>query len=156
MFNIASENFSVHPFLYVSDRIRPICLPLNEPLRSTDLTGYAPFVAGWGSTFYQGPQSSILRETQVEVISTSKCEQSYKTAFPNQIFDERIICAGTGGHDTCQGDSGGPLMVVQVSFKREPVLKWLNYNNGLSGIWWWAQRFLLHFGWPSVIRLRMC
>lgn len=109
------DNISVNHFLHVSDRIRPICLPLNEPLRSSDLTGYAPFVAGWGSTFYQGPQSSILRETQVEVISTSKCEQSYKTAFPNQIFDERIICAGTGGHDTCQGDSGGPLMVVQVS-----------------------------------------
>lgn len=88
------------------DRIRPICLPLYEPLRSSDLTGSAPFVAGWGSTSYQGPQSSILRETQVTIVPISKCEQSYKAAFPSQVFDDRIICAGDGGHDTCQGDSG--------------------------------------------------
>lgn len=82
---------------------------MYDPLRTTDLTGYTPFVAGWGATFYQGPQSSILQETQVQIISTAECEKSYKPSFPTQVFDERIICAGTGGHDTCQGDSGNIL-----------------------------------------------
>lgn len=55
------------------------------------------------STFFQGPQSSILQETQVQIVSTADCEKSYKQLFSTQVFDERIICAGTGGHDTCQG-----------------------------------------------------
>ncbi|XP_031626161.1 serine protease filzig-like [Contarinia nasturtii] len=99
----------------VNDNIRPICLPLFEPLRSADLTGYRPFVAGWGSTHFQGPQSSILQDTQVPIVSTFECGQSYKTVFSSQIFDERIICAGNGLHDACQGDSGGPLMVSELS-----------------------------------------
>lgn len=81
-------------------------MPLNEPLRSSDYVGYSPFVAGWGATLFQGPQSTILRHTQVKIISTSDCANNYKPYFPNQLFDERIICAGIGGHDTCQGDSG--------------------------------------------------
>lgn len=98
-------------FFFFSDKIRPICLPLFEPLRSADLTGYSPFVAGWGSTFFQGPQSTILQDTQVTIVPTSECEKNYKTIFSTQVFDNRIICAGDGGHDACQGDSGGPLMV---------------------------------------------
>lgn len=97
-----------------SERIRPICLPLFEPLRSQDLIGYAPFVAGWGSTIYQGPQSSYLRDVQLPIISLQECAQNYKLHFPNQQFDDRVICAGYGGRDTCQGDSGGPLMLPQV------------------------------------------
>lgn len=57
-----------------------------------------------GSTFYQGPQTSILQETQVQVVSTQDCAKSYKQFFQTQIFDERIICAGSAGHDTCQGN----------------------------------------------------
>ena len=94
------------------EKIRPICLPLFEPLRSVDLTGYSPFVAGWGSTSFQGPQSSILQDAQVPVASTAECEQSYKNIYSTQVFDNRIICAGNGARDACQGDSGGPLMVT--------------------------------------------
>lgn len=55
-------NFCIYEFYYFyvndinadfTDQIRPICLPLNEPLRSRDLTGYQPFIAGWGATTYQ-------------------------------------------------------------------------------------------------------
>lgn len=89
-------------------------MPLFEPLRTQDLTGYTPFVAGWGSTVYQGPQSHVLRDVQVPIISLRECARNYKSHFPNQQFDERVICAGYGGRDTCQGDSGGPLMLPQV------------------------------------------
>ncbi|XP_037039357.1 mucin-2-like [Bradysia coprophila] len=98
----------------ITDQIRPICLPLNEPLRSRDLTGYQPFIAGWGATSYQGPVSSILQEAQIPVVSNSDCERNYRIYFPNQIFDNRVICAGFGGRDSCQGDSGGPLMLPQI------------------------------------------
>lgn len=106
--------FGAFIFLHL-DRIRPICLPLFEPLRTQDLTGYNSFVAGWGSTIYQGPQSSILLDAQVPIVSLTDCARSYNTLFPSQPFDERVICAGYGGSDTCQGDSGGPLMLPQVS-----------------------------------------
>lgn len=97
-----------------SDLIRPICLPLDESLRSANLVGEAALIAGWGATMFQGPQSYVLRHTQVTIASTAKCERSYKPNFPAQVFDDRIICAGASGRDSCQGDSGGPLMLLQV------------------------------------------
>lgn len=109
--------------IFYLERIRPICLPLFEPLRSQDLIGYAPFVAGWGSTIYQGPQSNFLRDVQVPIISLADCARNYKSYFPNQQFDERVLCAGYGGRDTCQGDSGGPLMLPQVCQFVIPVHK---------------------------------
>lgn len=112
--NATSSWTSKFIYLLYSERIRPICLPLFEPLRSQDLVGYAPFVAGWGSTLYQGPQSNFLRDVQLPIISLSDCARNYKSYFPNQEFDERVLCAGYGGRDTCQGDSGGPLMLPQV------------------------------------------
>lgn len=88
------------------DQIRPICLPLYEPLRSSNLIGYSPFVAGWGSTSFLGPQSSVLQDTRVPIISMAECEKSYRSKFSMQVFDNRIICAGSGRNDACQGDSG--------------------------------------------------
>lgn len=105
------------------DQIRPICLPLHEPLRSSNLIGYSPFVAGWGSMVFLGPQSTILRDAQVPIISTAECEKNYKSKYSMQVFDNRIICAGSGGHDACQGDSG---------FK-------FNFKNSLSSL---SRRFM--------------
>lgn len=88
-----------------TDQIRPICLPVSEPLRSQDLTGYQPFVAGWGSTIFMGPQSTFIREAQIPIVSLSDCSRNYRTYFPNQVFDSRVMCAGYGGRDTCQGNA---------------------------------------------------
>lgn len=121
--NISSFTHQTHSTLIdlcncqYSDRIRPICLPIYEPLRSSSLTGYAPFVAGWGSTNFQGPQSSVLQDTQVQVVSTAECERSYKSKFAVQVFDDRIICAGSGGHDACQGDSGLVSLIYSFQMK---------------------------------------
>lgn len=92
-------------------------MPLLDPLRSADLSGYSPFVAGWGATMFQGPQSNILKDAQVQIIPTTECANSYKMVFPSQIFDNRIICAGGGGHDACQGDSGKETVVDNYFFK---------------------------------------
>lgn len=101
----------------INDLIRPICLPTQEPQRSMDLTGYQPFVAGnllqflekkwayaffpgWGTTSSNGPSANILQEVQVPVVDTQACGNAYKTYFPNQVFDNRIICAGATGKDS--------------------------------------------------------
>lgn len=100
-----------------SDKVRPICLPLTDELRQRDYTYYQPFLAGWGATSYRGSQATVLQEVQMPVLPTSDCTQSYKTYFPDQVFDDMVICVGftNGGKDSCQGDSGSGLMLPQVS-----------------------------------------
>lgn len=102
----------------ISVGIRPICLPIFEPMRSKDLTYHQPFVIGYGATSFKGPLASILQEAQVPIIPTSQCAASYQTIYPGQTIDNRVLCAGypAGGIDACQGDSGGPLMYPSVSF----------------------------------------
>jgi len=92
-------------------------LPTSDSLRTKDYTGFQPFIAGWGAVSFKGPTSSILQEVQLPVLSTSDCQISYQQNFPNQVFDNRVLCAGylQGGKDACQGDSGGPLMLPQIS-----------------------------------------
>lgn len=102
----------------ISDIIRPICLPLDEPYKSMDYTGYTPIVAGWGSKEVSGQSSNILQEVQVPVISEADCAFNYKLYFPNQVFDERVLCAGSTGKDSCQGDSGGPLALPVMAQDR--------------------------------------
>ncbi|XP_062557292.1 uncharacterized protein LOC134222163 [Armigeres subalbatus] len=100
-----------------TDMIRPICMPVEEPMRSLNLTYYSPFVAGWGTTSFRGPTASRLQEVQVIVLPIDQCAFNYKLYFPDQVFDDKVLCAGfaQGGKDSCQGDSGGPLMLPQLS-----------------------------------------
>lgn len=99
-----------------SEMIKPICLPVEETLRLRDWTYYSPFVAGWGTTSFRGPTSNVLQEVQVVVLPTDQCAFNYRLYFPDQVFDDKVLCAGfpQGGKDSCQGDSGGPLMLPQV------------------------------------------
>jgi serine protease 56 len=78
----------------ITNNIRPICIPLTADIASRDWTGYLPWVAGWGSTSFRGPGSAILQEVQLPVVTTSECEFNYRLYFPNQVFDNRVLCAG--------------------------------------------------------------
>ncbi|XP_023248521.1 venom protease-like [Copidosoma floridanum] len=96
-----------------TEAIRPICLPLLEPLRNLDITGRNPFIAGWGALDFRGKQSSgVLLEAQIPVADEASCRQAYSRIPQELHIDERTLCAGhpLGGKDACQGDSGGPLM----------------------------------------------
>ncbi|XP_026673573.1 venom protease-like [Ceratina calcarata] len=95
-----------------TDAIHPVCLPKDEPLKSSNFVGTHPFVAGWGATRYRGQGSPILREVEVEVLKNDICKKAYRN-FRNSVIDNRVICAGyeIGKKDSCQGDSGGPLMI---------------------------------------------
>ncbi|KAJ8669812.1 hypothetical protein QAD02_001071 [Eretmocerus hayati] len=99
-----------------SDYVRPICLPNNDNSLSGNLAGNLPYVAGWGSTYFNGPPSSTLLEAQVPIVDIRDCQKAYRM-FRGNLIDDRIICAGykQGGKDACQGDSGGPLMIPRHS-----------------------------------------
>nr|QFZ95600.1 serine protease 4 [Lasioderma serricorne] len=88
----------------------PICLPVEEPLRSSKFVKDYPFVAGWGTVSYRGPESSRLQTVLLPVVENEACARAlgqFKT-----VIDDRVMCVGypQGGRDSCQGDSGGPLM----------------------------------------------
>ncbi|XP_051173404.1 venom serine protease Bi-VSP-like [Leptopilina boulardi] len=91
--------------------IHPICLPLADDIRKRDFARTFPFIAGWGSIYFNGPSSSHLQELQIPIVDTYQCQKAFKQ-FKTSTIDERTICAGyaRGGKDACQGDSGGPLM----------------------------------------------
>ncbi|XP_076297027.1 venom serine protease Bi-VSP isoform X2 [Lasioglossum baleicum] len=100
----------------ISDHVHPVCLPVEEPLRSSNYLRKFPFIAGWGAISTRGPSSPILLETQLPVVRNEDCKQAY-SKFPQAVIDDRVLCAGyvQGGKDGCQGDSGGPLIVPDKS-----------------------------------------
>lgn len=101
----------------LSDRVSPVCLPIEMNLRQKDITYYQPFVTGWGATSYKGPSANVLQQAQVPILPLSDCETNYKGNFPTLVFDEKILCAGwpSGGKDACTGDSGAGLYLPQLS-----------------------------------------
>ncbi|KAJ8672486.1 hypothetical protein QAD02_003745 [Eretmocerus hayati] len=117
-----------------TDAIHPICLPVANDIKNKNFVGKNPFVAGWGSTYFNGPPSNILLEAQIPVVGTEKCRASYSRV-KNVLVDDRNLCAGLdgGGKDSCQGDSGGPLMYpVNSSFYIIGVVS-NGYKCGLPG-----------------------
>lgn len=57
---------------------------------------------------------------QLPVVSTAECEFNYRLYFPNQVFDNRVLCAGypQGGKDSCQVRSITLFcFVISFSFK---------------------------------------
>jgi Trypsin/PASTA domain len=88
--------------------------PPFQPLRvigadeaSKWTAGVSATIIGWGTTSSGGPESEVLLEAQVPIISDAACDDAYGNEFDPQT----MVCAYDGQHDTCQGDSGGPLLV---------------------------------------------
>lgn len=97
-----------------NEDVRPICLPTSAELRSKDIEGLTPFIAGWGSLAFRSSNfPTRLYEAQVDVKSNEECAAAY-AKLPRGggvTIDERVLCAGGSNKDACQGDSGGPLML---------------------------------------------
>lgn len=61
-------------------------------------------IAGWGLTSADGPSSPVLLAANVQVTSTSYCQQNLPN---NQISQNKQICTtGLGQKDACALDSG--------------------------------------------------
>jgi secreted trypsin-like serine protease len=86
----------------ISDKINVICLPGPE----ANMANETVWVAGWGTTSFQGDISPVLQQTSLQTMP-NRCGQIY-----GNYNNQKQMCAGAygGGRDTCQGDSGGPLM----------------------------------------------
>lgn len=100
----------------MADRIRPVCLPLDEPIRSQKFEDANPFVVGWGILHANAEkQSTVLQQIQVPIVSNKYCKMMYKRIHylkANIQFSDVAICAGIhAGQSSCNGDSGGPLML---------------------------------------------
>lgn len=106
------------------DHIRPICLPINEHIRSLDFVDKTPFagsvkfytfnlgkkiitfylqrinycfLAGWGFSRENGELSPILMQVQVPVIANADCRKMYRKIGDDATaiqFSERVMCAG--------------------------------------------------------------
>jgi len=90
--------------------------------------GSVATVAGWGTLFFQGPQTGVKMEVDVPIVDSEICAANLTAALEDLYGDDyytefqitpAMVCAGGGHKDACQGDSGGPLFVFE---ENEPVL----------------------------------
>ena len=89
----------------------PICLP--RPYES--FNGQIGFATGWGQSFGRS-KPKILREIQLSIISSERCESIFRSSIPALLgfrIPNTSMCAGwkKKRKGTCYGDSGGPLVV---------------------------------------------
>jgi len=84
--------------------IHPICLPTKH--LSANFAGETGTVTGWGTTSWQGQDSSHLKEVDLPIITNDKCEKDLNS----YTITSNMICTYADGKDACQGDSGGPLV----------------------------------------------
>ena len=67
--------------------------------------------------------TSRLMQVSLPLVEQASC----RSAYPDEIFDHRHLCAGLpqGGKDSCQGDSGGPLVVPDAEgWVQAGVVSW--------------------------------
>ncbi|XP_055597019.1 CLIP domain-containing serine protease B4-like [Uranotaenia lowii] len=93
-----------------TDFISPICLPLEENLRSMEEAFKKFTIIGWGATERGQLIPGILGSqyklaVEVPGISLDTCRIEY----PN-VIDSEMCAGGESGKDSCQGDSGGGLV----------------------------------------------
>lgn len=85
--------------------VLPICLATTDMVFPPGKTCY---ITGWGTKGWNKPQSKILQEAPIPLVSREKCNEnkSYNGTVPRTA-----LCAGfqDGRIDACQKDSGGPL-----------------------------------------------
>ncbi|XP_066929537.1 trypsin delta-like [Clytia hemisphaerica] len=120
--NIVFNDIKVHPDYNPATFHNDIALiPMNRPVQYTSnirpacLVDVAPpagsevVISGWGTISAGGPQSAILKDTKVNIVSRERCQASFEDA----IITQNMMCAAASGTDACQGDSGGPMVLNQ-------------------------------------------
>jgi len=99
--------------------IKPACLPT----RGSTHTGIG-YISGWGTLHNNGPRTSWLHATDVNIYEKKNCGEVKEEMTHDQM------CAGLiqGGIDACLGDTGGPL-VTKDSYNNN----WMTLVGVISG-----------------------
>lgn len=88
-----------------NNHVLPICLAPKDMVFAHGKTCY---ITGWGTTGWNKPQSKLLTQAAINLVSREECNKrkSYNGTVPHTA-----LCAGfpDGRIDACQKDSGGPL-----------------------------------------------
>lgn len=111
---------------FKKDRIRPICLPMNEPIRSQNFVGYTPFVAAWMLTpdavRAADHSKNIMRDWQVTILENADCKKQFDH-FRNDVMCAKVI---DGGESKCHSESG----LMQPIFNQQ-TRTFLHYQTGI-------------------------
>jgi len=109
-----------------NDYVVPACLPSSS---ANDYTGQSAVVSGWGTTSEGGSVSPVLKETTVNMVSSSDSScRGYG------IDDSIKMCGYMQGTDSCQGDSGGPLVLKEGG--KNTVIGVVSYGRGCARTGW--------------------
>ncbi len=91
----------------VSSSIKPAYLPSQSTAEQIAAVGSYITVSGWGTTYYRGRPSDVLREVDLPVITNSSCSSQLGVSLGNGV----VCGGGPNGTSACNGDSGGPFAV---------------------------------------------
>jgi secreted trypsin-like serine protease len=89
-----------------NDFVKPICLPLTDQVRHSNLDGATLTVSGWGRT-ENTTISNVKLKVNVDVVPLIMCQSVYRR---ENLWTKQLCAGGVEGKDSCNGDSGGPLM----------------------------------------------
>lgn len=87
------------PFIFDS-KVSAATLPSQDQ----EFTGNA-VASGWGTLSFDGERSDTLQSVTIPIVPFEDCAAAY----PDEIVDDTMICAGEEGKDSCKEDGGGPL-----------------------------------------------
>lgn len=95
-------------------RTRPVCLPINEPIRGRSFVSYNPLIIGWNLLPKEGKYSNRPLDELIPVLDNKLCKERYrqlgKLTSANQ-FDNSVLCAGyVEGNWQCMCEIGSPML----------------------------------------------
>ncbi|KAJ9068013.1 CLIP domain-containing serine protease [Entomophthora muscae] len=81
--------------------------------RIADKVGKMAIAVGWGWEQDGGPNSQVLREVEIPIVSNQDCYTAWiKYGYLVNKYSH-VCAAGQGMKDVCKGDSGGALFTYQ-------------------------------------------
>lgn len=131
-------NFNSYFFLFLLEDsfIRPICLPVDEPLRSRSFVDYTPFIAAWlrspntEKSINRSP--NVMRDWQLIILRNAECKERFKRQgklITEMQFNDDVMCAeviNDGEQMKCQSDSG----IMQPIFNKK-TRSFVYYQTGI-------------------------
>lgn len=118
-----------------TDTIRPVCLPVYDPIKYRNFDDSNPFLIDWGLTSHDDILSDVMLQDQVVVHDKKACRKEFEKHGKYRVsaqYGERIVCAGIEAESKCQYDAGSPLMMPIFQKKLPHHHKFPIYQIGVT------------------------